>query len=114
MDGKYPEVYLSGRWSPICGPWFWDNNYGATLFCQKLNSKYSSGTVIKLTDKELKKDAVRVGRCNSNDQWLQCTGGCNDLGKGNGCAGCGAGETGSIEIKCHDGKIFNLTKPNQT
>ena len=96
---------MSGSWLPICGHWFWDTNYGATLFCQKLDPKFSSGTVIKRTDKQLEKDAVRVGMCQNNDQWLQCTGGCNDLGIGDGCAKCSAGNWASIEIKCSQGGI---------
>ena len=99
-DGKYPEVLLNGKWSPICGHWFWNNNNGATLFCRKLNPIFKSGKVIKRTNKKLESDAVRVGMCRNNDQWLQCKGGCNDLGKGNGCAKCDAGQLASIEIKC--------------
>ena len=37
VDGKYPEVLTNdGSWAPICGHWFWDNNYGARLFCRQL------------------------------------------------------------------------------
>ena len=100
VDDKYPEVFSNGKWSPICGHWFWDNNNGATLFCQKLNPIFRSGKVTKRRDKKLESDAVRVGRCGKTDQWLKCKGGCNDLGKGNGCAKCAKGESASVEIKC--------------
>ena len=108
VDGKYPEVWLNGTWSPICGHYFWDNDYGATMFCKQLNATFDSGIVIRRPDKPLESDAIRVGKCQNDTidtQWLQCTGACNDLGKGNGCAMCGAGELASIEIECSQSKI---------
>ena len=42
----------------------------------------------------------------SNDQWLSCSGGCNDLGTGQGCAECDANSPASIEIKCFQGKKY--------
>ena len=110
-DDKFPEVCLNGMWSPICGHWFWDNDFGATLFCQKLTSDpTSTGYVIRRTDKPLEKDAIRIGNCLSNDQWLSCSGGCNDLGTGQGytnCeANCGANSPASIEIKCNIGGTY--------
>ena len=103
---------LNGIWSPICGHWFWDNDFGATLFCQKLTSDpTSTGYVIRRTDKPLEKDAIRIGKCLSNDQWLSCSGGCNDLGIGqHGCINCGAGQLASIEIKCSQGKKYIYQK----
>ena len=99
---------MSGIWSPICGHWFWDTYFGANLFCQELTSNpASTGKVIRRTDKTLEKDAIRIGRCLSNDQWLSCSGGCNDLGTGKGCNkydNCGAKQPASIEIKCSHGK----------
>ena len=106
-DGKFPEVFLNGIWSPICGHYFWDTDFGAQLFCQKLTSNpASTGQVIRRTDKPLEKDAIRIGKCLSNDQWLSCSGGCNDLGTGKGCNNidnCGANQPASIEIKCYQG-----------
>ena len=43
IEDKYPEVFWNGKWSPICGPYFWNNDFGASLFCQRLNSTYQSG-----------------------------------------------------------------------
>jgi len=100
-NGKYPEVFLNGIWSPICGHWFWNTNFGANLFCQELTSNpASTGQVIR-RKYAFGKDAIRIGRCESNDQWLSCTGGCNDLGTGKGCADCRKGQKASIEIKCN-------------
>ena len=107
-DGKFPEVFLNGIWSPICGHWFWDTDFGANLFCQRLTSDpASTGQVIRRWDKRLEKDAIRIGNCLSNDQWLSCSGGCNDLGTGKRCNNidtCGAKQPASIEIKCSQGK----------
>ena len=86
---KDPEVFQNDIWSPICGHWFWDNDVGASLFCQKFTSDpTSTGYVIRRTDKPLEKDAIRIGNCLSNDQWLSCSGGCNDLGTGLGDTNC--------------------------
>ena len=105
-NDKFPEVCLNGIWPPICGHWFWDNDVGASLFCQKLTSDPASfGYVIRRTDKPLEKDAIRIGKCLSenNDQWLSCSGGCNDLGTGEGCADCDANSPAAMEIECHVG-----------
>ena len=31
-DGKYAEIMVNEKWTPICGPCFWDNDFGASLF----------------------------------------------------------------------------------
>ena len=102
---KYPEVFINGMWYPICGHYFWDNNNGANLFCRKLNPQYKNGVVLK-TRRRLKKNAVRVGRCNGNDQWLKCRGQCNGNGIGGTCPGfwggrCNRGDRAGIEIRCN-------------
>ena len=104
-DGKFPEVFLNGIWSPICGHYFWNNDFGANLFCQRLTSNpTSTGNIIKRTDKPLERDGIRIGSCLRYDDWLSCSGGCNDLGIGQGCADCDAGSPASLEIKCSHGK----------
>ena len=101
-EEKFPEIIVNGEWSPICGHWFWDNNHGASLFCQKLNSKYTSGTVKKRRDIPLKKNGIRIGLCRSNDtNLLFCTGGKNDLSTN--AYNCVAGEKSSVEIECNLG-----------
>ena len=65
---------------------------------------FNIGIVSKVPGKPLAKDAIRVGKCNSNDNWLKCTGGCNDLKIGGACnqfANCAAGQMASVEIKCN-------------
>ena len=102
-EGKYPEIWINGKWSPICGHYFWNNPYGATLFCQKLSSEYTSGKV-KNTGLPLASDGVRVGECLSQDKSLSsCTGGCSDYPEvGGQCGGgnCSAGQAATIEIEC--------------
>ena len=44
IQEKYAEIWVDGKWSPICGPGFWDNNIGATLFCQKLDQRQWTDT----------------------------------------------------------------------
>ena len=104
-EEKYPEIRFNDKWSPICGHYFWDNNYGATLFCQKLNSTYTFGSV-KNTGIPLASDGIRVGECTSQDNTLSsCTGGCNDLQVGGQCSNdpngkCSIGQGPTIEIEC--------------
>jgi len=107
VEEKFPEIFWNGIWTPICGDWFWNNDYGADLFCQKLDSKYVSGTVTMRQDIKLIRDGIRIGKCNINDSsLLSCTGGCNDLETGNRhCAVCGAGQLATINIKCHESKL---------
>ena len=94
------EVYFNEKWVPICGHWFWDNNIGATLFCQKLG--FESGAINERF--ELKNDGLRVGQCNSGDAWLQCSR-CNELQVGGQCDGggsCNRGQTAAFSISCFD------------
>jgi len=107
VEEKFPEVFWNGVWTPICGHWFWNNDYGADLFCQKLDPKYVSGTVIKRRDVKLRQNGIQIGECKINDNsLLACTGGCNDLKTGNGhCAKCGIGQKAAINIKCHESRL---------
>ena len=105
-EEKYPEIWFNDKWSPICGHYFWNNNYGATLFCQELNSTYTFGSV-KNSGIPLASDGIRVGKCTSQDNSLSsCTGGCNDLQVGGQCSNdpngkCSIGQGGTtIEIEC--------------
>ena len=103
-DGKYPELNVNGTWTPICGYGFWDNDYGAKLFCQQLDPKFVIGTVTKINEK-LESDGIQVGECTKSDAWLACTGGCNDLTIGKGCADCrGEKKKTKIEVECKEGK----------
>ena len=103
---------VNGNWSPICGHWFWNNKYGATLFCQMLDPIYTSGIVKKHKEIPLASDGMRIGQCTSNDNsLLSCTGGCNDLELGGQCSNyhhskCGAGQGATVEIQCLSGMQY--------
>ena len=104
-EGKFPEIKLNGKWLPICGHYFWDNNYGAALFCQKLNSTYTFGSA-KDSGIPLVSNGIKVGKCTSQDNSLSsCTGGCNDLQVGGECSDdanskCSIGQGAIVEIEC--------------
>ena len=109
-EGKFPEVFWNGNWAPICGHWFWNNNYGATLFCQKLDSSFTSGIVIRREDKPLESDGLRIGECREQDHWLSCTGGANELDNpscGGGCSG-GSGCSSRCTSGCNSGNNNNV------
>ena len=97
-----------GKWTPICGHLFWDNEYGAKKFCQKLDSKFNYGKITKRTDKPLERDAIWIGKSNREDEWLSFTGECNKLETGGEChegnyGSCAAGVGPSMEIECFSG-----------
>ena len=114
---KIPEIWFKGKWSPICGHNFWENNYGASLFCQKLNTSYTSGKVIRRFFKNFcQSDGIRVGGCTRLDNSLSSctypgTVGCNDLkvgghGSNNSkISNCGRGPAYTHEIECFSGCI---------
>ena len=103
-EDNTPYVYWEGRWSPICGHCFWDNNYGATTFCKKLG--HPSGS-FERTSKTYPSNALKVGKCRSGEDLTACTEGCNDryVGDGNDCS---QGNTVGIKITC-DGEGLNVT-----
>ena len=96
-------VCWNNYWSPICGHYFWNNNQGATKFCQRLG--YSSGNLINHVSGVYATDSFKIGECKRYDPWLRCTGGCNDYELGGHCKGnphvkCSAGQTVKISISC--------------
>ena len=99
-DGT-PKFYWNGKWSPICGHYFWNNQEGSISFCKKLG--YVGGNLTK-TKGTYEDDAITVGRCEANEDLESCSGGCNDKIIGNGCLDCRAGKEVSIKIEC-DGQI---------
>jgi hypothetical protein len=109
-NNELAEIYQNGKWIPICGHWFWNNNKGATLFCQQLGYKIgivkqeSIARQVPLPD-----DGFRIGECETNDIWGQCTGGCNDhtIG-GTHCSDCRSGAMAGLRIECSDGNHYRL------
>ena len=43
-DGT-PLIFWDKVWSPICGHYFWDNQYGAKKFCQHTDVSNSSKSI---------------------------------------------------------------------
>ena len=71
----YPEVYFGGTWYPICGHYFWDNDFGASGFCRQLGFEAGSK---KATRIKFGYDAMPVGRCEAaHEPMSRCTGGGN-------------------------------------
>jgi len=68
------EVMNDGKWRPVCGHWFWDNDNGATKACQELG--YTAATIHKMSGETFTDGAVYVGKCNSGEIPGACNGGC--------------------------------------
>ena len=108
-EEKTPEVMWKGKWTPICGHAFWNSEYGPNLFCQKLDSKFKYGKFTKRLDKLIESNAIWIGNCGSEDDWLSCTGGCNNLEIGGECpsvGSCSVGGAPSMEIECQSTSKF--------
>ena len=106
---------LAGDWRPICGyqhssgRHFSNNNYGASLFCQKLDSKYTHGIISRKNVLDYVTHysdiGIVIGECQKDDKDLfACTGGCGQRG---GCdylpLACFLFKSGTVEVKCFEG-----------
>ena len=113
LDGSTPMIYWNERWSPICGHHFWDNDIGASLFCQQLG--FGSGK-IKQKYLTLPSDGLWVGGCRDGDKWLQCSNPkCNQLKIGGQCNDspgyCDKGVKAAFSIECVDSGKLPLIRP---
>ena len=93
VDGKYPEVWLNGTWSPICGHYFWNNQEGAKAFCEKLG--LSGGTHTR--GGSYSEDAIEIGTCQAGEAIDSCTGANNHYKNSNWCK---AGNEVKLTISC--------------
>ena len=83
VDGT-PTIFWDSQWLPICAHYFWDNDVGAQLFCQKLG--FESGYVNRSNSGgNYPVDSFRIGLCKENNDLLRCNGGCNDYQSGGYC-----------------------------
>merc|ERR1712187_722117 len=104
-DGKafVPEVRSHGRYYPICGHYFWDDNGGAESVCNSLGFTYAK---LQVTKDAYSTDAMPVGRCHEGESLDQCTAGGNafgDLGKTYGWFGndnCRKGQKIGVKVVC--------------
>ena len=102
-------IYWIDSWVPICGHYFWNNQIGADKFCQKMGYRYGvvSG---KGQGESYTMDSFKLGQCESDDAWLQCSGGCNDNSIGGKCADdmnidCSAEQPVKINITCEGASL---------
>ena len=76
LEGKQPKICYDGRLVPICGHFFWRNNFGARLFCQMLGR--DGGVILPRPGISLAEDAYYVGECSSTDtHFNSCSAGMN-------------------------------------
>ena len=92
-DGT-PFLRKDDTWYPICGHYFWDNNHGATAFCNKLG--YPEGWISE-TGLTYSEDSIRVGKCEEGEYLMDCTDGSNTYETGGSCS---AGHEAGITITC--------------
>ena len=95
-DDGTPLFFWDRKWSPICGDSFWDDNVGATAFCNKLG--YPSGTVNKI-ESSYSVAHLKVGKCQEGEELAECSGGGNHLGNDQGRY-CHTDREASITIEC--------------
>ena len=111
-DGT-PFVFWGNEWIPICGHYFWDNIYGANLFCRKMG--YESGLLSRRgSGEKYGVNSFRMGKCKSGDKWESCSGGCNDYQSGgtcnnNGRAHCDKDQAVKVSIECIGGDSIKTT-----
>lgn len=67
-----PYLYYDGEWKPICGHYFWDNNYGCGAVCAAMGYSYTGATRTH-TRYTLTENSIEVGKCNNNEGILGCT-----------------------------------------
>jgi hypothetical protein len=106
-----PEVYYTedGKYYPICGHYFWDSNWGATLVCNVLGFQFGT---CEATEVSYNIDAMPVGRCTPDIDFKldACTGGGNDFGNFNYHDGwCRQGNNIGVRVVCSQ-----ITSPTES
>ena len=92
-------IFFNNTWSPICGHHFWNDDNGATKFCEKLGCYFGGNVAPYLgnyTDHDgnisYDDDALLIGRCHKGDV---------DFKKGDFSDACRARQPVRINITCH-------------
>ena len=77
FSDNIPKIFWRGKFFGICGDGFWNNNYGAAIFCRRLG--YEGGVVKRTQGKSTSTmESLFVGTCVVNDTDLaDCKGGNN-------------------------------------
>ena len=96
-----PEVLYQGKYYPICGHYFWDNDGGATVVCKSLGFKTGKYTSTRV---KYDVDAMPVGDCKAEEELTKCTNGGNAWGKFNDRNGwCKKGQNIGVTVTCDPG-----------
>ena len=108
-EDDVPMIYWKGLWVPICGHYFWNNQIGASKFCQKMGYDYGIVSGIGLGE-SYTIDSFKLGQCDTDNAWLQCSGGCNDYEIGGKCnddinMDCSAGQPVKSNITCEGNSL---------
>ena len=93
-----PHLFYGGKWSPICGHYFWNNQDGAKAFCQELG--YTNGRLSEYDEYgegKYDQDAIEVGQCRSGESINSCTSSNNKYKK---TGWCKKGKEVKITISC--------------
>ena len=105
LDGVIPMIYWGGKWSPICGHYFWNNDNGVNKFCKALG--YDYGQKWK-TNQKSQSIGFWIGKCKNKDHFPRCTGGCNKRSHGGSCKthllggpSCDKRKHNLIKVECH-------------
>ena len=97
-EGFVPEVLFEGKYYPVCGHYFWDNDYGAETICKALG--FDGGAKAR-TSAQYEEHAMPVGKCNSGEALDKCTAGGNAFGNLDDRNGwCNAGTDIGVEVVC--------------
>ncbi len=99
-DTKFiPEIEYEGRYYPICGLDFWDNDEGASALCRLAG--YRHGGIAIRTNAIYDKDAMPVGKCYTGEVVDSCSAGGNAYGDFSYPGGaCAAGQPVGVEVVC--------------
>ena len=96
-ENQIAEVLFNDQWVPICGHYFWNNDFGYNLFCEQKGFK--SGK--KAHTIPLNADGLRIGTCNDGDTFLNCSAARNNkMVVGDAEWQCISGQNAGIVIDC--------------
>ena len=101
-----PEVYFGGKYYPICGHYFWNDDFGAASVCATLGFKSGSRADPSQSETNIGPtydvDAMPVGACKDGEEVMNCTGGGNAWGEFDYESGmCKQGEEVGVKVICN-------------
>ena len=106
-EPMFLEVNYRGRWYPVCGHYFWDNNHGAATACRQLG--FIDGTANR-THNSYVENAMPVGGCQPHEDLAKCTARGNAWGNFDYRNGfCKVGNQVGVQIVCRKTKRISCT-----